>query len=390
MSRREQVKDHCLMYFPGNFMWSQGVLIALGRIPFGAAEAGEIFKVAMKLKNHVGDNERWFTDWTLLADDIEQLAIQEEKQNHYRTAGGAFLRASNYHFIAERYLSAKDSRKLDSYEKVMQCFQRGIHYLYPQFEKVNIPYEGKYLPAYFLPGRDVTAENPGKTIIGFGGLDSCKESTIPLLTEFIHRNINCLMVDGPGQGESLRVNKIPSRFDYEVPASAAYDFVAKRRDVDSNRIGLMALSMGGYYAPRAAAFEHRFKVCVAWGAHFDYHSVWVERRKVLESGGTRASAPNFQLPWVLGVETMDEAMKKLQDYTLEGVADKIDCPILIFHGENDSIVPVENAYRLYEHVGSRDKTLKIATSEEGGSEHIGADNLTRTLNYLGDWISDHL
>lgn len=40
---------------------------------------------------------------------------------------------------------------------------------------------------------------------------------------------------------------------------------------------------------------------------------------------------------------MDSAMQKLKDFTLEGMADKIECPILIVHGEHDTIVPVEIA-----------------------------------------------
>jgi fermentation-respiration switch protein FrsA (DUF1100 family) len=148
--------------------------------------------------------------------------------------------------------------------------------------------------------------------------------------------------------------------------------------------------MGGYYAPRAAAFEKRFKACVAWGAHYDYHEVWVQRRKVLEAGGTDASGYMFQLLYVMGVDTADAALRKLEDYKLAGVAERIECPLLITHGELDAIVPVEMAYRLYEHAGSRKKELKIFTAEEGGCEHIQLDNRTLGVTYVSDWLAEVL
>lgn len=390
MNSADVLGDHCLMFFQGNYMWSQGILLALGLIPFGAADAGEVFKVGNNLQKHVGNNESWFGEWNAMGQGTEELAEQAEKENHFRTAGGAFLRAATYHFLAERFLSNSDARKLQSYKDTIKCFQKGWLYRYPRLEEVDIPYEGKFLAAYFLPGEGVSEEKPGRTMVFFDGLDVCKEITTNYAAELFYRGINTLVVDGPGQGESLRLRDIPSRFDYEVPAGAAFDYAEERPEVDSNRIGVMALSMGGYYAPRAAAFEHRYKICVAWSAHFDYHALWVKRRQVMESGGSITSAPGFQLPWVLGKKNMDEAMKKLEDYTLEGVAEKIQCPLLIVHGEDDSIVPVEMAYRLYEAAGTEDKTLTVFTKKEGGSEHCGVDNISRTVSYIADWIADRL
>jgi len=179
---------------------------------------------------------------------------------------------------------------------------------------------------------------------------------------------------GLGQGEALRLQKIPSRPDYEVPGGAAYDYVASRKDVDPKRVAIMAYSMGGYYAPRVAAFEKRYAACIAWGGHYDYHATWITRRKIQESGGTQLSAPHYQLPWVMGMPDMDSAMKKCELYKLEGVANKITCPFLVTHGEEDSISPVANAKLLHDAVSSKKKTLKVFTAEEGGAEHCQGDN----------------
>jgi dipeptidyl aminopeptidase/acylaminoacyl peptidase len=102
------------------------------------------------------------------------------------------------------------------------------------------------------------------------------------------------------------------------------------------------------------------------------------------------SAPHFQLPWVMGMPDMDTAMKKTEGYNLAGVAEKVTCPFLVTHGEDDSISPVENARLLYNAVSSKQKTLKIFTAEEGGSEHCQGDNRFLGATYVADWLADHL
>ena len=87
---------------------------------------------------------------------------------------------------------------------------------------------------------------------------------------------------------------------------------------------------------------------------------------------------------------MDAAIEKLKKYTLAGVAEKIECPFLVVHGEHDSIVPVEVAHQLYEAVGSEVKELKIFTAEEGGSEHCQEDHRQMGSNFVADWIADHI
>lgn len=129
---------------------------------------------------------------------------------------------------------------------------------------------------------------------------------------------------------------------------------------------------------------------MAWGGHFDYHEAWVRRRRIMESGGTKISAPNFQLPWVLGMPDMDACMKKLENYRLKDVARDLVCPFFCLHGENDTIVPVEFAQRLIEAVGAKNKTLRILTAHEGGSEHCQEDNRQVGANIVADWLADNL
>jgi dipeptidyl aminopeptidase/acylaminoacyl peptidase len=380
--------SHWFEYFPGHHMWSQGVMFAVEMAPWGAAALGEIDQIGQRLKDRVGDNEAWWREWTAMAERIERAGDAAEAERHALTAGSYYLRAAIYYFCGERFLPPGE-RKFDTYRRCLACFTRGVARRYPTIERVEVPYEDRHLPAWFM--RSSTAKGRAPTVVMFDGLDNAKEMSVLFGgVELAARGIHTLAIDGPGQGEALRLRNIASRYDYEVPAGAAYDFVAARADVDRRRVAVMGFSMGGYYAPRAAAFERRFAACVAWGGHFDYHEAWVARRRIMEGGGTRLSAPSFQLPWVMGRPDMDSAMEKLRDYTLAGDAERIECPFLVVHGENDGIVPVDYARRLYAAVGARDKTLKIFTAEEGGSEHCQEDNRQVGANYVADWLADHL
>lgn len=379
--------SHWFEYFPGNHMWSQGMMFGIEMQTWGAAALGEIDQIGQKLKTCVGDNEKWWQEWTAMAKRIEGFGEQAERAGHELTAGSYYLRAAIYYFCGERFIPPSE-RKWETYRSCLRCFRKGIARRYPQIERVEVPYEGATLPAWFFR-TDVKGRAPA--VVMFDGLDNAKEMSVLFGgVEIVRRGIHVLAIDGPGQGEALRLQGIPSRYDYEVPARAALDYLAGRDDVDSKRVAVMGFSMGGYYAPRAAAMEPRFAACVAWGGHFDYHEAWMRRRKVMESGGTRLSAPPFQLPWVLGVTDMDACMKKLENYRLAGVAERIRCPFYCIHGENDSIVPLEFAERLYQAVGSKDKTLKVLTAYDGGSEHCQEDNRQVGANLVADWLAERL
>ena len=369
-------------------MWSQAMMMAFGLAAWRASDFGDVDRAGRRLKRRVGDNDAWFSEWREIAEEAELRATEAERLGRLTTASDAYLRAATYYFFAERFLSHLNPDKLDAYRKSLACLVKGSARAMPGLEKVKVPYEGSHLSAYFLPPSGTTT--PYASVVFFDGLDICKEITVHFARELSRRGLACLVVDGPGQGESLRMQNIPSRHDYEVAARAAVDYLEGRADVDRARLGVMALSMGGYYAPRCAAFEKRFKACVAWGAHYDYHALWVKRKQVMEAGGSKISAPNFHLPWVLGVENMDQAMEALRAFTLQDVAKRITCPILITHGERDTIVPVENAYALFNEIISQDKELKVFRPEEGGAEHCQVDLLQVALAYMTDWMAEHL
>ena len=205
------------------------------------------------------------------------------------------------------------------------------------------------------------------------------------------RGIACLLVDGPGNGEAIRFRNLPLHHETERYATPAYEYLAKRAEVDSARIGVMAISLGGYYAARAAAFEPRFAGCIAWGAQWDYHAVWKERLDRIARGEKPSlSVPWEHLLWIFGVQTKEEALKRLEGFTLDGVVQKIRCPFLLVHGEGDAQIPLATAQKCFDAVGSPRKTFKVFTREEGGYHHCQSDNVSIGTAYMWDWLEETL
>ena len=167
------------------------------------------------------------------------------------------------------------------------------------------------------------------------------------------------------------------------------DYLLTRPDVDPSAIGLVGWSLGGYFAPRAAAFEQRLALVVAWGANHDWGAV---QRRRLEREGERP-VPHYwdHVLWVWGHDNLDALINFADRVNLDGVVEKITVPFLIAHGAGDRQIPLGYAYRSYEQAtSSRKRDLRIFTAEEGATEHIGLDHLPHGSTYIADWVADTL
>lgn len=391
MNRKD---DPAFLYFPDNYRWSMGLLICLSGAPWGGAEIDEVNRVGTALLDRIGDDEAWFTEWTRMGDKVAALGSHAENAGHNRTAASCYLRATRYYQTGERFRQPKDQLGQDVYRKSVELFRKAASYLHrPRIEHVEIPYQGTHLPALFVhPDRDIAGPEPAPAMIYFDGFDVTKEIQYGYaVPDLAARGIGCLIVDGPGNGESVRFRNLPLIAETERYATAAYDYLAARSEVDDRRIGVMALSLGGYYAPRAAALEQRFACCIAWGAQWDYHALWKTRLENLASGKVLSlSVPPEHLQWVLGVDSEQAALKKLEGFRLDGIVQKMTCPFLLLHGAGDQQIPMPLAQKCFDAVGSKNKTFKVFTREEGGFHHCQVDNITIGTLYMWDWLEDVL
>ncbi len=373
--------------FPGNMTWSNAALVTKGMAPYGAVALGEIDEVCERLKSRQQEPDAWPEEWCRMASRLEKVADKAAAEGHQHTAGNYYLRAGMYYFTGERFIYPGPA-KLEVGRKSLQCQRAGLERRYPNMEFVEVPFENTTLPAIFMKAPGVSGRAP--TVVVFNGMDNCKEMSILFNgLEFAARGWHTLAIDGPGQGESLRLRGMYARHDYEVAGTAAYDYVSKRPDVDPKKMVVMGYSFGGYYAGRVAAFEKRYAAGVAFGAlHWDL-AAWqseIKRRVEVDPKNTAQSAFHFR--WIMGhIDDADAAIEKAKKFSMSGVAEQITCPFLIVHGDADKVVPVASAYKLHEAVGSKRKTLRILTAEDGGTYHAQADNRQVGVDYIADWIA---
>jgi dienelactone hydrolase len=377
------------LYFPGNYRWSAAILSMLASAPWGGSDIAEVHRIGRLLKDMpTDDDDTWFDACVRVADDVAEHAKRYDDATFPHAAAPFYLRACKYYQMGERFRTPKDVKALDAYRKSLDCFNRFTKLTDANVEIVEVPYENASLPAYFVQARG--AEQQARPcVVHFDGLDITKELLYMRgVPDLVKRGISVLLVDGPGTGEAIRFRGYPLRHDYEVAGSACVDYLEKRADVDPKRIAVVANSLGGYYAPRCASLEPRFSACVAWGAIWDYHATW--KKRVDAAFNASMSVPGHHITWVLGVDTVEEALKKLEPFRLDGVVQKMRCPVLITHGEDDEQVPLADAEALYRACGSEDKTLRVFTREEGGAQHCMRDYLSLGVAEMWNWLEQKL
>lgn len=389
----EPAEDLSFTYFPGDYRWSHGLLIGLNMAPWGGAEIGEVNRVGLRLKHCVGDDDAWFREWAREARKVEDRGRERIAEGH-TTSGAQYLqRASAYYHVGERFLQPKSKEGLDAYMRGVDCLRDAAKYFKrPRLEHVEIPYEGTGLPAIYVHAEPAKKSGKVPAMVFFDGLDVTKEiQYFKGVADLSARGIACLIVDGPGNGESIRFRKLHLRHDTEYYATPTFDWLAARPEVDAKRIGVMAISLGGYYAPRAAAFEQRFACCIAWGAQWKYRKIWADRYERIARADTPAlSVATQHIMWVLNAKSQDEVLKKLEAFDLDGAVQRITCPFLLLHGEGDEQVPMSEAQACFDAVGSKQKTFKVFTREEGGYHHCQIDNQSICSAYMWDWLEQVL
>lgn len=163
-----------------------------------------------------------------------------------------------------------------------------------------------------------------------------------------------------------------------MPVKAVLDFLEEREDVDAERIGLAGVSFGGYYAPRAAAFEPRVKAVAAWCGTWSILTDFYEFYPPLQE----------QLQWLSGSKDDAEARRKLAEFTLDGIAEKIQVPVYVMHGTRDIIMDIKGAHRFVDALTTDDITVDIY--DGAGSLHCSYDYFSVATSRLADWFTHRL
>lgn len=367
-------------FWPNHYQWSFQLVRGMATAPWGGAQVGECLATAARMRE--GDQESWHREWLATANRVESLGDSAAVSGHFPAAQDAYGRASQYYRLAEFFLDPEDPRKVPTYLQMRNAFRQYAKYVEPHPERVEIPYGDSFISGYFLPHGRRFSPARGQAAIVLGGLESVAEEVYFAAGRALAAwGVHVLVIDGPGQGESIRLRDLAAVHDFESAVTPAVDYLRSRQEVDPDRIGLVGFSLGGYYVARAAAFEHRLKALVIWGAQWDYGEVWRSRPD------DHPLARHLRM--IMGTRNMEEARARVAKFTLRDCIGEIRCPTLVTHGSEDEHVPVTHAHRVYEHLRCP-KTLKVFSAEEGGSAHCQWDNLHVAHHWMFSWLEDRL
>ncbi|MGD0026131.1 MAG: alpha/beta fold hydrolase [Xanthobacteraceae bacterium] len=365
-------------YFRGNEGWSYHFAARIINVAqLGGADFHECHRVAERIK--VGDGESWYREWVSAGERVEKNAREAQRGGRPITAREAYLRASNYFRTAQFFLPGHDSRKKDAYLRCVACFHAALPYFDNPPERVTFPFAGTHLSGYYYRPIGAARQRHG-AVAYLGGVDIISEELYFFAAQqMLQRGLGVLCFDGPGMGEPLRVRNVYARPDYEVAIRAAVDYLLTRPDVDADKIALVGQSMGGYYGGRGAAREPRLRAAILWGACYDLtediYDFWPAVRP--------------QIDWVIGATDEKDAREKLTAFTLKGVLRDAKCPVMVTHGQDDTLVSVAAAHKTYNEL-PQPKHLRIWTEAEGGAIHLMNDNRAEAIPYMLDWLVEEL
>lgn len=384
----------------------------------GESDLGECLYTASRIMD--GDFESWYREWYATAEYFREDGDESLAHGHNVSARDSYYRAATYYRTAEFFLhgNPSDARILETWTKSRSLFVKAAYLDTIPFQVLNIPYGSTTLPGYFYSVERSSKLRP--LLIVQTGFDGCQEELRPYAMEGIKRGYNVLTFEGPGQGAVIRLQHIPFRADWENVVSPVIDYALSRLDVDPNRIALWGISLGGYLAPRAASYEHRIAAVIADGAVYDVglnllHGIQqaggpLSRMDLSEFKSYLLTDPaefndiirsqmktNTKSRWLnehgmFVFDTTSPALfwAKWMDFTLEGSAEKIRCPVLLSYSVNDSFDPGGvQAKMLYDHLTSEKKLMVFSEEYEAGYHcQMGAwaQSFAKKFNWLDEII----
>ena len=333
------------------------VLISLGFAYSNITDVGETLATIERIPE--GDGEAWITEWTLTANRLAALAEESLAAGHSVSARSRFLRASTYfdHASAMAPGSNDPSRYTSLWEQHRAQWENAVDLFETPVERIKIPYEDSAMEGFFFKPSASDERRP--TIILANGSDGPIISQLSLGGRAaLARGFNVVMFDGPGQGAALHRQKIYFRPDWEAVVTPVVDYLFTRDDVETDKIALQGISQSGYWAPRAAVFEHRLAALVADPGVMRVASSWemhlpADMVQLLDDGNKKdfdavmAMDPDEgrqrMFAWRIapyGVTSIFDAYIEARKQTLdEAMVAQIECPTLVLNPEHEQFWP---------------------------------------------------
>jgi dienelactone hydrolase len=329
-------------------------------------QAGVDYNDFVATTSRIDTWDHWLDAWCENAD--MHVGLADEAASRI-TAGEAWSRATVAYHFAKFVWVVDPERSRAAADKAVAAMRRTHEHLDPDAERIEVALDGGRVAGNLRhpPGGD----RPPLVLL-VPGLDSTKEEFFKLENVFLDRGMATLSMDGPGQGECGY--DLPIRPDYDVAVTAVLDAIADRADVDLERVGLLGVSLGGYYAPRVLAFEPRVKAGVGLSGPYRFGDIWDH---VPPQTRETFVAKSF-------ASSDEEGRAKAAELDLSGVAEHVRQPYLAITGKLDRLIPWEQTER-----AAREAPNGIFLLHEDGN-HGCANVPYKTRPVAADWLREQL
>lgn len=327
-------------------------------------------------------------DWPGVMLELARRAEREER----------WLNAAFYFRAAEFFLPVDAAEKREAYERFVALFDRAVDKVAAQ--RTRVPFGSAWLPAIAIPAlgeeRDV--------VLLHGGFDSLMEELYDFGLALADDGYRVILFDGPGQGAALRRHGLCMSPEWERPVAAVLDHFAVER------CAILGLSLGGYLAPRAAAFEPRIRRVICWDVLDDFFDCFAARSRAtaailgtLSRLGLRAplnalvrsaTGRDPDLAWVIGhgmhvcgARDPFDFVGWLRALRTRELAPLITQDVLLLAGAEDHIVPLRQFHRQARHLpNARSLTGRIFTRAEHAQNHCQIGNVALALDVIRAWL----
>ena len=342
-----------------------------------ACREEELWEAAAKVKEF--DFDTWHAEWNRLGRRAE--------------SEGRLMHAAYYHRLAEFFLPDHRPEKEETYKSFRSCFYRAVEG--EDFERFEVPYGENSLPVMRLKA----AEEKG-IILLHGGYDSFMEEFYLESKKLPPQGYTVIIFEGPGQGRTLR-DGLKMTSEWEKPVAAILDYF------HLEGVTLVGISLGGYLALRAAAYEPRIARVVAydvvWDAlgcftrHFpdEFRQMVLDGRKDEVNAAIEAARQTSDLvEWAVshgmyinGSETPFDYLNTMSRFNTRELSPLIKQDVLVLAGENDHFIPVEY-YDLQIKALTNARSVKgrMFTAAEGGDQHCQVGNLDLAWEEIIGWL----
>lgn len=379
----------------------------LGTAFYGCANPGKVFAIISGIKE--GDYESAWKAFSDAGTEAKGWAEEAAKKILRVSAREANLWAANYFYASLYFLdgTADPARMLSVWKQYESCWAAAAALSAPAIEPVEIPYENTTLTGWFFRASEIKERRP--LLILNNGADGSELDMLALGAQAgMERGYNCLTFNGPGQGDALWLKKMYFRPDWEKVITPVVDYAVAHPEVNEKRIALVGISQGGYWVPRALAFENRVAAGVADPGVWNVGRAWTghlpkSMMQLLESGDKEKFDRNMRIGLGFNSEAKAylafrmrpygkgsyyEAFHAVQQYNLKDVAGKIQCPMLITNPEAEQFFPGQPK-ELYGMLQCP-KTLIDFTTEQGAQLHCEVNSPGYRDFRICNWLDETL